>query len=111
MQRWHELADALLELERELRALGLWTAEAPSAAALSSQQPFCVDTLDFDAWLQWIFIPRMARLIENSGPMPGGCNILPMGEEAFAPLGRRRHQLLAALGRIDRLAVALAAQG
>lgn len=111
MRQWHALADALLELERELRTLSLWAAQAPSAAALSSQQPFCVDTLDFEMWLQWVFIPRMARIIESSGPMPAGCNILPMGEEAFAPLGRRGHGLLAILGRIDQLAVGLAAQG
>lgn len=111
MRQWHALADTLLELERELRALSLWSAQAPSAAALTSQQPFCVDTLDFEMWLQWIFIPRMASIIENDGPMPAGCNILPMGEEAFAPLGRRGHELLAILARIDQLAVRLAAQG
>ncbi|EZQ15575.1 YqcC family protein [Pseudomonas sp. G11-1] len=111
MHQWHALADALLELEQELRALSRWSAQAPSAAALSSQQPFCVDTLDFEMWLQWIFIPRMLSIIENNGPMPAGCNILPMGEEAFAPLGRRGHGLRATLGRIDQLAVELAAQG
>src|SRR5690606_41487232 len=108
MHQWHALADALLELEQELRALSRWSAQAPSAAALSSQQPFCVDTLDFEMCLQWIFIPRMLSIIENNGPMPAGCNILPIGEDALPPLGRRGHGLRATLGRIHQLAAQLA---
>ena len=111
MQQWHAMADALLELERELRALGLWSPQVPSTADLFSQEPFCLDTLDFEQWLQWVFIPRMAAIIEAGGSMPPGCNIQPMAEESFAHLGRRRHELLSILGRIDRLAVVLAGQG
>ena len=111
MQQWHALADALLELERELRALGLWSSQRPSAAELSSQEPFCLDTLEFDKWLQWVFIPRMAAMIEAGGSMPPDCNIQPMAEESLAHLGRRRHELLSILGRIDRLARVLAGQG
>ena len=111
MQQWHALADALLELERELRALGLWSPQTPPLGALSSQEPFCLDTLDFEQWLQWVFIPRMAAIIEAGGRMPPGCNIQPMAEESFAHLGRRGHDLRSILGRIDRLASLLADQG
>lgn len=109
MRCWHGLADALLELERELRALELWSAQAPAPAALASSEPFCVDTLAFELWLQWVFLPRMAQIIESEGLVPPGCHIQPMGEEAFAHLGRRGHGLLATLGRIDRQAARLAA--
>ena len=105
------MADALLELECELRALGLWSPQVPSAADLSSQEPFCLDTLDFEQWLQWVFIPRMVAIIEAGGSMPPGCNIQPMAEETFAHLGRRRHELLSVLGCIDRLAAVLPGQG
>lgn len=108
MQRWHGLADALLELERELRALDLWSMQPPSIAALSSREPFCVDTLSFELWLQWVFIPRMVQIIESDGVVPPGCHIQPMGEEAFAPLGRRGHGLLVIIGRIDQQAARLA---
>jgi len=108
MQGWHGLAGALLELERELRALELWSVQAPSSAALASREPFCVDTLTFELWLQWVFLPRMAQIIESDGVVPPGCHIQPMGEEAFAHLGRRGHGLLAVLGRIDRQAATLA---
>ncbi|MFA5678753.1 MAG: YqcC family protein [Pseudomonas sp.] len=108
MQRWHVLAEALLMLEQELRQQGLWAAQPPSPAVLASPQPFCVDTLAFEGWLQWIFIPRMAQIIENGGVMPAGCNIQPMGEQAFAHLCDRGVELVRVLGRIDRAAEQLA---
>ena len=102
MQQWHVLADALLSLQQELQQLGLWSELPPSPAALSSQEPFCVDTLAFEEWLQWVFIPRMGQIVELAGVLPSSCNIQPMGEEAFAHLGRRGAVLLELLGHIDR---------
>ena len=97
------LADALLALQHELQQLGLWSEQPPSPAALSSSEPFCVDTLAFEEWLQWVFIPRMGQIIEMAGVMPSRCHIQPMGEEAFAHLGRRGAVLLDLLGRIDQV--------
>lgn len=105
---WHELADAIIELERELRGLGLWAQSPPDAELLDSQQPFCVDTLGFEQWLQWIFVPRMVAIIEQGQNLPAAFNIAPMGEEALAWLGRRRSKLVEILGRIDGLAARLA---
>ncbi|RFQ09873.1 pseudouridine synthase, partial [Pseudomonas sp. ATCC 13867] len=59
------IADQLLLIEREMRAIGLWGEERPSQEALSSQEPFCVDTLALEEWLQWIFLPRMKLIIET----------------------------------------------
>jgi uncharacterized protein YqcC (DUF446 family) len=106
--RWHQLADALLELEMAMREAGLWSALAPSAEQLASSAPFCIDTLDFEQWLQWLFIPRMAAIIAAGQPMPGRFDITPMGEEAFAHLGRRKDALIVSLARIDRLAATMA---
>ena len=107
MQQWHRLADALLVLEQELRQLGLWSGQPPSAAALASREPFCVDTLAFEEWLQWLFIPRMGQVVEHGGRLAAGCNIQPMGEEAFAHLGRRGSRLGSILGQIDKAAQGL----
>ncbi len=103
LEQWHALADTLLRLELELRALGLWSAVPPTPEQLNSQAPFCVDSLDFEQWLQWVFVPRLAVLVNQRAQLPAECNILPMAEEAFAPLGRRRQPLLAAVAEADRL--------
>ena len=97
------LADQLLLIERELRVLGMWSSEAPSAEALASQQPFCVDTLDFEAWLQWLFLPRMKQLLEMAGPLPAASGIRPMAEERYRGRESEVQALLVALGEVDRL--------
>lgn len=101
--RLSALADQLLLIERELRVLGMWSAESPTAEALASQQPFCVDTLDFEAWLQWIFLPRMKQLLEAAGPLPAASGIRPMAEERYKGREVEMGALLVALGEFDRL--------
>lgn len=103
MTAFYRHAEALLDIEAALRQLGLWDSVAPPVEALRSEQPFAVDTLRFEQWLQFIFIPRIRFLIENDHVLPGQCSIAPMAEESFR--GRRLPiaDLLAALERIDTL--------
>ena len=103
---WADMANAVSALERELRALRLWELERPSAQSLSSEMPFCMDTLSFTAWLQWVFIPGMAILIERGERMPV-TQVLPMAEEALRHLEHRQQGLLAVLAQIDELALKL----
>ncbi len=100
-ERRQGLLATLRALEDELRDLSLWSAAPPSLEALASGEPFCVDTLGFDQWLQWLFIPRMADMVAAGNSVPGNCNIHAMGEEVFAHLGRRGHRLLSVLARVD----------
>ncbi|TWI50894.1 uncharacterized protein YqcC (DUF446 family) [Pseudomonas duriflava] len=97
------LADQLLLIERELRVLGWWEHESPSPADLASQQPFCVDTLTFSQWLQWIFLPRMKVIIETDCGLPERSGIKPMAEVAYQSNLSTVTALLNALGEFDRL--------
>ncbi|HSC83542.1 MAG TPA: YqcC family protein [Pseudomonas sp.] len=97
------LADQLLLIERELRVLGWWAHVAPAPEALASQEPFCVDTLSFEAWLQWLFLPRMKVLLESAGPLPSASGIRYMAEEVYRGREREVLGLLNALGEFDRL--------
>lgn len=106
-QPWDEMAQALLELERVLRELGLWAAQAPSVDRLRSAAPFCVDTLSLEQWLQWILIPRLGEMVARRQSLSAGASILPIGEQSFACLGRRQFGLLRALAHIDRLSLKL----
>ncbi|MCB1654899.1 MAG: YqcC family protein, partial [Pseudomonadales bacterium] len=45
--RFASIADQLLLIERELRLQGWWDEVSPGPEALSSVEPFSVDTLDF----------------------------------------------------------------
>ena len=75
----------------------------PSARALASTEPFCVDTLAFEQWLQWVFLPRMQHLLEQAGELPGRSSITEMAEVAYVEMPGRTVTLRRHLKRIDRL--------
>ncbi|ARS47839.1 MULTISPECIES: YqcC family protein [Pseudomonadaceae] len=97
------LAEQLLLIERELRVLGWWQEQAPSAEALASQEPFCVDTLTFEQWLQWIFLPRMKLLLETGAQLPSVSGIQAMAEMVYREQPGLARRLLELLGEFDRL--------
>ncbi len=97
------VAQALFTLEGELRRLDLWEEETPSSEALASTQPFAVDTLSFPQWLQFIFIPRLYRLVEHRSPLPTNSGIAPMAEEYFKTLTVNSDELVAQLETLDDL--------
>lgn len=99
------LAEQLLLIERELRVQGWWQAQAPSLDALSSEQPFCVDTLAFEQWLQWIFLPRMKQLLEAGAVLPSVSGIQPMAEQVYGGQLKKAGQLIKLLGEFDQLIV------
>lgn len=97
------LADQLLLIERELRVQGWWDSVPPSPEALASEQPFCVDSLSFEQWLQWIFLPRMTVMLETGMTLPRVSGIQAMGEMAFGERLAQAKALLGQLGEFDRL--------
>lgn len=97
------LAEHLLLIECELRVQGWWQEEAPSAEALASLEPFCVDTLAFEQWLQWIFLPRMKVLLETGAALPSVSGIQAMAEMVYQQQPRVARRLLELLGEFDRL--------
>ena len=97
------LASALVDLEQQLHINRLWASQAPSPEALASQQPFCIDTLSFEQWLQYVFLPRMRLLINERRELPRECAIAPMAEQAFAGEGVACAGVIASLARVDLL--------
>lgn len=61
MNQYLLVAGLLGELTAELQRLERWQADHPGSEALASELPFCVDTLSFDQWLQFVLIPRMEQ--------------------------------------------------
>jgi len=98
-----EVAAVLIDIEARLRQLGLWDKLPPSAEALASDQPFCIDTLTLPQWLQFIFLPTIYRMLEQQQPLPDRCAIAPMAEEFFRGSGLPTTELLLALRQVDEL--------
>ena len=83
MEDRSQLLALLQAIELEMRAQFLWEMVSPPVEAFESQLPFCVDTMRFSQWLQWVFIARFQAIIEGGHPLPARCNIAVMAEEAF----------------------------
>lgn len=101
-----ELSLLLESLEKELRRQGRWDDTPPPPEALRSSQPFAVDTLSFDQWLQWILLPRMHELLVRQLPLPASCAIQPMAEEVYGQHDPSCTQLVLLIGEIDALLTA-----
>lgn len=93
-------------LETELRIQGRWEDQAPPAQALRSTEPFAVDTLSFDQWLQWILLPRLNELLVRQLPLPSDCAIQPMAEEVYDQHDPGAARIVSIIGEIDSLLTA-----
>ena len=102
-QRILDIADHLLLIERELQVQGWWSDAAPTAEALASVVPFAVDTMAFEQWLQWIFLPRMKLIIEFGHPLPSASGILVMAETVFVDRPEQSRELRRLLAAFDQL--------
>ncbi len=93
----------LVALERELRRQGLWAQSAPPPSAFDSVQPFCIDTMSFIAWLQFVLIPRMSQCVASGEALPSASGIAPMAEEALQLPLSSRVSVITILERLDSL--------
>lgn len=105
--RQRRLALILTRIEAELRRLGLWSELPPPAAALQSTLPFCFDTLAFEQWLQWVFLPRFWALLQDNSPLPERCGIAPMAEVWFADKPVDAQELVELLRTFDQVLTAV----
>lgn len=98
-----KVADRLLGVEIEMRRIEVWSIEPPSEEALASSQPFCIDTLEFTEWLQFVFLERMRFIVEQGHGLPGVSGIAPMAEEHFRGRPESGDGLVRELKAIDVL--------
>ncbi len=73
----------LQQLQLAMQKLDLWQVTPPAQEAFLSQEPFAIDTMSPEEWLQWIFIPRMFALLESDAELPSKIAVSPYLEEAF----------------------------
>ena len=97
----HRLADLILEIEAEMRRIGLWENSRPEEAALASLVPFCHDTLSFQQWLQWVFLPKMKAVVETGDDFPARSDIHPLAEHSLEHLLQKTDGLLALIRQFD----------
>ena len=99
----NHIADVLLEVEAHLRTSGHWDSVKPAASALASKEPFCVDTLHLEQWLQWIFLPRMKTILEQAHPLPAKSQIYEYAQDYLPKQDAQTRNLLKLIKRFDDL--------
>ena len=102
-QRREAVVQALNELEQRLGELGVPAGARPTPEALASTMPFCYDTMDVEAWLQFIFLGRMRELLEQGDPLPESCAITPYLEMLRASGRSVDPEICDCVGELDRL--------
>ena len=97
------IAAQLIDLEAALRQLDLWSDTPPLPEALQSEQPFALDALEFEEWLQFIFLPTIYSLLESGNALPERCAIAPMAEETLGKRALSTEPLISTLRELDQL--------
>lgn len=97
------IADVLLEVEATLRIHNKWEGTRPASSELISDQPFSLDTLRFEQWLQWIFLPRMRDTLENTLALPVASGIFAYAQEYLHKHDPATGILLKLIKRFDDL--------
>jgi len=84
MPRSHKKVEILIiKLEQSLHDAMLWSSSTPSDDALQSKLPFAFDTMPFEQWLQFVFIPKMSEIVSNHSTLPVSLQLLPMAEQSL----------------------------
>ncbi|QLE84861.1 YqcC family protein [Shewanella sp. Scap07] len=78
-----QTAQALARIKTHLQHLELWTETAPSDEALADPSPFCYESMPFEHWLQFVFLPKMSDLVANQQALPTQFAISPMAQMRF----------------------------
>lgn len=94
---------ALSRIETTLRAGVFWQPAPPHADAFTSTEPFCLDTMRPEQWLQWVLLPRMHAMLDGGAPLPQALAVTPYFEEALEGEGEDIVPLLAQLRALDAL--------
>ncbi|MGF6192229.1 YqcC family protein [Serratia sp. 2723] len=93
----------LRAIEQSMRDLALWQLTPPEAEAFASTEPFCIDSMLAEEWLQWVLLPRMHALLDANAPLPTRFAITPYFEEALKDRQPSCLPLLVLLQRLDSL--------
>ncbi|MDO4642603.1 MAG: YqcC family protein [Cardiobacteriaceae bacterium] len=95
---------ALLEVLRlAMLEVGWWGERAPDAEALASTEPFCVDTLRFTEWLQWVYMPKMQAYIKQHQALPERSGLFAIAEESWRGSDENTEGLLLVVRTLDAL--------
>lgn len=67
---YESVAERIDAIEAEMKRIGLWHEEGLEPSRLEFTQAFGADTMAFQQWLQFVFIPRVREIVAERGSFP-----------------------------------------
>jgi uncharacterized protein YqcC (DUF446 family) len=64
-----------LKITAEMRRIGMWDVPKLSPDQLEDMGAFGSNTMAFEQWLRWIFVPNVQTLLEKGGPWPTSSDV------------------------------------
>lgn len=105
-QKLSLISQNLQNVEDALKKLELWALDEegrPDDEAFLSSIPFCLDTMEFHQWLQFVLLPKMRELLQTPSSLPKKMAIHAAAEEYYRGKWREYRSLLNALRKLDAL--------
>lgn len=78
------IAQKLGEIEAELKRIGFWQEEDLPPEAYNITKPFGMGSMSGEQWLQFIFIPRVRKILGGEGEFPESSSISPWASKEFS---------------------------
>ena len=63
------------EIEREMKRAGLWQDKPLAPEQYNFTRAFGMDTMSYDQWLQFVFLPRVREIISTEGTFPASSSV------------------------------------
>ena len=71
---------AIDEVEAEMKRIGLWDIVEPTPQAIANGGAFGGQTMAFEQWLRWVFVPRVRQILAEKGQFPPSSQV---SDQAF----------------------------
>jgi uncharacterized protein YqcC (DUF446 family) len=96
------VAAKLDEIEEEMKRIGLWQEKPLAPEQYNFTSAFAMDTMSYDQWLQFIFVPRVRGTISASGKFPASSSVGAQAVREFDTVPNAA-RLVTLLSEFDRL--------
>lgn len=83
MDIYQKAENIINKIEEEMRVKGLWQNEALEPEKFCSTKAFCLDTMTFVQWLQFVLLPRVKSIILSKGEFPAASEVSQQATREF----------------------------
>jgi uncharacterized protein YqcC (DUF446 family) len=72
---YQDVQTKLDEIVTEMKLIGLWQDEPLPPDKYNFRAPFALDTMAFNQWLQFVFVPRVEQILGSQGTFPSRSHV------------------------------------